>query len=637
MSYEKENIVVNTAKVGCCYAQYDHTNREVWDVRRIKINHNFGDAQHGAETVHNHNCVTGAEREALKFSKCYSPHCLIALKSLKKLYPDNAEYREAYQIAYAKAHVELEEDRPYPPCVFAVLDTWFEYSDIKISDKFSKLKNAMLDFEEKLHSKTKDLNTWVLKEISDKRKKLNNESLIANPSNATRAEDVKTESQSKSDMEEEFRLIEIRKKVPPLYKERINLIDQVQDYWDNILVFAEGYQSELAELSNAVAAYVWKWKNLLNEAGIDTTNEKFTSFSDTFYAISNDAATIGRNMVNWETEEDYALLTSSFLICKCGGKIEFLSSGQEHYLYCGKLFAQFVVLLRNSVSYFQELLDKNCVYNVTPEESDKSVNSAIKSLQNIISAFEISGRDFLLDEDTKAVEIRFITKGYNKEKAKKQAALIGMFVLTPIAVAGGAAGGGAGAAVSAGLWIYDAVGIGTQDPEDGIENTGGDLVTIGNDTVSVASGIATWTYGNTLSWRRSPMTNTLISWGNPTVVISFLNSLSGLFYSSEDDWIEEIEITVFTPYLAHIIKEAYDREVNEVKPFDGKEMVRAKSKVEYSCESLKTINWDELDGVLVAVDKDFSFGNQEAESKSAANPQEVIEELENNTSGELKR
>lgn len=636
MSAQKGETVVATAKVGCRYAQMSVSNKNSWLIRRVQIEHNIGDEQCGAEVVHNHNCITGTEREALKFKNCYSPYYLTAVENLKSLYPDNEEYKTAYQIAYRRANPILEEDAPYPPCIFAVLDTWFEYSDIEISNSFQEFKKSMLTFENDLKSKVKTLKEWVQSEIDSKRKVLKQGAYVSQPSNATKKEDAKDPKQASEDAAEEIRLLELKKDIGPLYKERTTLIKEVEDYWDDILIFKKGYQSKIKNISTLVKNYVSDWEKLVKDATLDLKSEEYIAFNSTFSKIVKNASAIGESMLNWEEVADNALLTSSFLICKCGGVIEFLSSGQEHFLYCAKLLDQFVILMKKSASYLQELADNNCVFmGVTFDESDESVTTAIKSLNNIVSSFENTGQDFELDKDTLAMELRFITKGYNKEKAKKQSALIGMLILTPIAIAGGAASTTAGVAVSVGLFGYDAYNIMSQTPEEMKENETGDAVTVVNDATSlISSGVTMLIDGER---NVSNTMKSISALGNPTIVISFLNSLSGLFYTSEEDWVEEIEITVFSRYMAHIIKAKYDEEVNEVESFDGKKMVIAKSKRDYSFESLKTVNWDELDGVVLEIDKDFSFNSDDSNRTSANNAEQIRDAIEKNTNGELKQ
>lgn len=632
---EKGTMVLDTAKVGCRYAQ---TNKDpdFWDVRRVRIDHNPGDEQHGCKVMHNHNCIKGEEREAIKFRYCYSPYYLTALESLKTLYPENEEYQNAYSIAYKRAHPKSEEDLKAPPCVLAVLDTWFEYSDVEISDRYNKLLDAISPIKVYYYDQVKRLRDWANKEIQDKREELKKGIPVSQPSNATKKQDTKELEQAMADAKEEARLFELKQKIAPLYKKRQSLIDEMEDYWEDILVFEQGYQSKLVELGNTVQKYIDDWTAIVKDAGLDLSNSNYTSFVDTLSVISENALSIGESMVNWETVTDNALMTSSFLICKCGGKIQFLSDGQQHYLYCVKILKKFTKLLKDTAGYLQGLLDNRCYY-YGPEENIIYMNSAKTSFSNVADAFEETGKEFVLDHDTLAMELRFITRGYNKEKAKKQAALIGMMVLTPIAIEGSLAATfgseGVGVAISAGLWIYDSINIVNQSEEELDENVKGDLTTIANDTTSVVSSIAAWDIKYLKHVNKTEKAVSAL--GNPTIVISFLNSLSGMFYTSEEDWIEDIEVTAFTKDLAIIAKERYDDQVEEVKPFDGKEMVIAKTKVDYSCDSLTRVNWDELEGVVMAVDKDFSFSHQKAESERVGNSNDIKEKIENKTNGEL--
>ena len=87
--------------------------------------------------------------------------------------------------------------------------------------------------------------------------------------------------------------------------------------------------------------------------------------------------------------------------------------------------------------------------------------------------------------------------------------------------------------------------------------------------------------------------------------IGHIMSIGSLFYTSEENWIEEIEITVFTKYMAHIIKQSYNEDLTPQKPFYGPSMVRGKAKKDYLCDTMGNVDWDNMEGVTFGIKEHF--------------------------------
>lgn len=618
--YNDKEVVVDTAKIGCCYAQPGSTDKDTWDIRRLRFDHNHGEKDNGYEVAHNHDCVKNVN--LFKFKECYSPFYLDALEKLTKIYPEDEDYSKGYEIAYNNQFADGGGGgATTPPCVLAVLDTWFEYSDVEISKQYAEVKKTMAMFESDMNYKVGEISKWAFKEIREKKSELEKEEKESGSFESAALNAVLIP-----------KLTLANSNILDLVLGKDELIREVNDYWDKILVFRSGYQSALTNLGSKIDTYVKDWKTELNNVYLDTTSKECTDFFDYYTNLYENAKAAGEGMLKWEKETENALLTTSFLICKCGGKIENTKSGQQHELYCNKLFDKLVLLLQNASKYFEDVLVQNIVFGgVTSEESNFSAATTAISLSNIKTSFDKES-EFILADGTKAIEFRFITKGYNKERETILSALIGLLVLTPMTAAATAAAGPiAGVGIAACTWGIDGAKMMSQDVEDQFKNEADDLKTVVTNTTDLASNMASWYVDGTK--RPGNTMKALSALGEPMTVINYVTMLAGMFYTSDEDWIQEIEITVFTTYMAHIIKQEYDEEVNEKDVFDGRRMVRTKSKVEYSTESLKTINWDELGGVSVDVDK--NFGGDDPPPQSVKDPNEVKKEIEKNTNGEL--
>lgn len=612
-------VVVEGAQIGCSYAQLTQ-EREQWDKKYLKIEHCDAEKVHGVEVAHNHDCV--AIKNIPKFEKCVSPYYYNATEWLSSLYPQNPAYKAGFE--KIKEIKTGKSGRIYPPCVLALLDSWFDYSDVEISKKYQIFMKETTYFSRDMKEKMDNVYSWGGRVIYEKRRTVES-NYKANSSNAADVNETGT-------LETVDQLKAAKTKIDNLYKDGGTNIKQWQSGLDNIQIFEGDYATLFMDISGEITAYYKKWGPIFKSVGISTESKSYNSFINYYKQIADKMITLGQGMDGWE-DSDYELLKTSFLICKCGGVIEFLTDGQERILYCNKLFSEFVILLENAANYLQELLNRDGVYpGVDQVENDESITSAKNSLLSIVDSFN-QNKDFLLDKNTTSMQIRFITKGYNAEKGEKISAMIGIMFLTPVTLS---AGTGMGVALSVGMLTYDFACIGSQDEEEKKKNETADAVTISTDVVSYfnsMSNAALNVSSVTHMIGDAPIKMTQVT-GNALVAVGFVNSLMGLFYTSDEDWIEEIEITVLTRHMAHIVKQGYKRDVTPKGKFDGATMVRGKTITDYRCDSLGNIKWDELEGVSVAVDKDY--GGNANQEKTVENPDQVKTIVKSQTNGELK-
>ncbi len=592
-------FVVEGAKIGCCYAQEEakKNKKELWDTRTLRIYHCNAEKVHGMEVAHNHDCT--AIENIPKFGKCTSPYYYDAVKLLSSLYPDNKDYLRGYESIKRIREEARELSKEYPPCVLALLDTWFDYSDVEVSEKYQMFIKYTKNFKYDMVKKLENIYKWSKSTIYAKRKE-SEKYITANPSDASPAR-KESENQRGEDIVTVDKLWKAEPALKKIYNQGKDKIKRWENYLDEVQIYEGDYAESLNKLASEMESYSQEWISLIESVGISTANEKVKSFTDYCSQIITMAEKLGQDMENWQ-DVSYALLTSSYLICKCGGKIEFLSNGQEHILYCNKLLIEFIKLLKNGANYLQQVLDNNSVYMgaESKEENDLSVGSAKTSLLSIVNSFN-ENKEFVLDENTKAFQIRFITRGCNKEEEAKANALLGIAFFTPISKG---TNGVAGWIVSAGILTYDTAVISSQDKEEQKQNEMNDGKTIARDVISffndpVSSMLKYRNVKYIIGDKPAIISHAI---GKCVEVLGILSNLAQLVYTSEEDWIEEIEITVFTDYFAHIISQKYNQDTTPQSEFNGLSMVRAKSRKDYVCDVMGNVKWDELEGVTAGVD-----------------------------------
>ncbi len=121
--------------------------------------------------------------------------------------------------------------------------------------------------------------------------------------------------------------------------------------------------------------------------------------------------------------------------------------------------------------------------------------------------------------------------------------------------------------------------------------------------------------------------------GNATVVIAFAASMTGLFFTSDEDWVEAVEVTVYTEDLVFIIRQEYTENAEEKAPFDGRTGMKILSRVDDTSSSLKMVNWDELKGMNIGVDDKES---EEVSAGSTSGAVDIPEPMQSEIEGDIK-
>ncbi len=116
--------------------------------------------------------------------------------------------------------------------------------------------------------------------------------------------------------------------------------------------------------------------------------------------------------------------------------------------------------------------------------------------------------------------------------------------------------------------------------------------------------------------------------GNAKVVIAFAASMTDLFFTSDEDWVESVEVTVYTEDLVFIIRQEYTENAEEKAPFDGRTGMKILSRVDCTSSSLKMVNWDELKGMNIGVD------DKESEEVGTA---DVNKTMQSEVNGDIKK
>ena len=620
--YQNNEIVVDCARIGCTYAQ-PRKNKQIagkdnWNEKFLRIYHSYGEKENGCEVAHNHDCVPITNIP--NFERCYSPYYTQAVEALSVSCP---EKKQIYDNALEKARSMQGSE-----CLLELLDTWFEYSDVQISKDYASILAETHTYILNFYQDITNLYKWCKKQIAAQ-KAIELEEIVKKAPVVNGYPVIDNEVYKPLEKYDG-----IQRRIDVCYKEVNTEKKKLEEYWDRVLIYGADYYNNLSKIGTTIRNYLRDWKEYLALISVDikmyVTSDN-VSYYNTIDNIAQKAMDVSSDLRTWETEAEYELLTSSFLVCKCGGRIEFITSGQEHMLYCGQIFNQLRNLIANTANHLQTVLDSGLgCWGVTREQCERSLTSARNTLTKIHTSFSENTK-FTFDKDTLGVQIKLITRGYNKEKQTKSNALLGMLVFAPVSVIAAAVSVEATVAVSVGILLYDAYNIENQSDEDKKENRTGDGTTLYVDLTSAVTG--TLSTGIESGSVRGLNANAVSALGNAATAAAFVLSFNNLFYTSEDDWIQDIEIVVFTEYMAHIVKQKYTKEAEPEVSFDGAKMVQGKSKKDYCNETLPVVNWNELGGLSVETQKDARFINEKHNSEKADDSEAIMRNIGIQTNG----
>ena len=630
---EKGEIVVDYAKIGCTYGQrntsagYPYSQQLIrqkyWDKRFLRVDHTHCVQQHGTEAAHNHDAVP--LKNIPRFTACYSPNYISAVKALMK---SNPEKEMEYQIALGIACDQMNlKGTKTVPCLLELLDTWFEYSDVEVSTRYEKLANKSDKFKEKLQVYINKVSAFAKTSMDDARDQTLKS--IMTEMNETINNDSKMKQLvDKYNKKEEF-YDGLKEKYNTFKKAYgFSFTTQIKDLLDEIIILGDDYHSKMQDLSDALDEYVNSWDTFLRGFG-KAGAEEYLDYRRFFKSFSSEVKEVREASLLWEEQTDNLLLTSSFLVCRLGGRIEFATSGAEHKDYCNKL----IIRLRETFEQLAESMDSvltaNSVFGAIEEESDLSVTSSSITAKKMNYAL-LTGGDLILAEGTNAVEIWFKSKGYADARDSGAQALLAFALLAPISKSVSSIQGVKGFFAATAFFIVE-MGVTYQlidkDPEADTRKDAADALV---STISYITDTGKIFQGKKISPNKA-LANKAIS--KASEIYSILSTIGSLLYVPVE-WISEIEVTVVTDYFAHTMKADLDENCELVGEFKAK----TKTKVDYYCDGGRAIVDEESGEIYAKVDeKIINAEEQNAQQSQGVVTGKQLENLiENNISGDIK-
>ena len=489
-------IVVHGAKITCSYAGKSKTP----DYLYIPDGHGIMEGERNC--AHDEDCIP--IRNIKPFHYCQS---LYAKQAIMALLPTvSAEEQKRYNEALsAIKYNETHLDKKIVPCVLALLDRWFDVDE----------KNIVTD--------SMKFGREILLEINDLKKKLSKS--LKNAIDITYKLYVFTLYTSSPEVYIEYmnhyeKLKSIKAELDKLYPE-FSLFAISIDMGDNKFY---GTIKNLKDIENGVNKII---KDMDDAHEIYSNLDEYETLKTEFQELVSQTKKLKSKIIDWKEKEYHLILTNSFLVCRCGGIISFLTSGQEHMLRAKTLLKSIL----DTATRFKD----HCVKGQTDyciREIENDVYESYKHAAEGLEIFEkIVGPS--TSEEIKVPQVpiymELISHSYNEEIKQKMLtalAVIGTysklitFVCSFITIA--------------------QIDMESNDPSDVVSGVSADINALNTLEIIDKLGGKKIVYVNNLYGK--------------------IMNIAGVLYTSYDTWIECVRITVFTDTHAHVKEQYMDKD-----------------------------------------------------------------------------
>ncbi len=539
---ETDEIVVNGARIMCNCA--DRNGKPNY----IKVLDGHGIMENGNNCAHDGSCIPIENIQP--FSSCFSPNTKQALTAL--LPSAEGEAKKRYQDALTIINNNETTGRYMPvPCALPLLDRWFDADEKKtvtdimmleteIKQKIKKLQESL---DESLQNTNDDLNLAFLFLLF--------------------FEDAGEDRLDVFYMGTD--LLKVKERLPELCSNISRTIQTKsvigEDGFKEIAGQLEQIKLDLTEIKKCWNKVHDSCEYLKNYEEYDTLLGQYIKETDEIIQKIN----------NWEEKEYHLITTKSFLVCRCGGIISFVDSGQEFEKTVDQLMASVLVMITEFREHCQKGMTDYCVKDWDYVDHEWSSYQAAAEGLGVFEKMMLESGETETAMET-CIYMELICHSYNDEMSKTVMSALALLSLECNVLA----------------FLLAFYSIATMDESergvaDGISADISALESIGETAKNNEfEGLLT-----------QEGAGAVVQLNNVyTVVTSIIN----FFYISYDTWIENVRITVFTDSHAHV----YERKLNRTGSILGKMYVQMWTKSDYISGDLgRGLKWKEDPGVYM--------------------------------------
>ncbi len=401
-------VIVDGAKIMCSYAQNPEVKDPSFVYLRIPCGHGF--LENGHLCAHDENCVP--VENIPRFKMCSSPHYKAMLDFLQAWKYEGTLLYQGY-LDYSKGV------REGLPCLLPLLDRWMNakdksvienYMDVSLGIDFDSIEKSIKTFKKQTEKKADEI---FLKKTMDIPAFTQDEKML------------------KKDRDAFNECIDVKERLKKIIKVKNVLLEDLQNdmfYVQNIsLQHIRNHVSKiLSELTSLKEDIIAVHNKAPNDYG------QYSGLKHSLEEAIGEVSSLYERACSFKLEKHQLITMDSYLVCRGGGIISFLSSGQEFYDYCSDL----VTKIRNLTGLFindceDRLLRKRRKYidylGIGTDEEGYSYKKAIRAL-NIYRKMldDVEGVKEIKMEAP--IYLELISHAYFEEQRKKMMSLVTIVV-----------------------------------------------------------------------------------------------------------------------------------------------------------------------------------------------------------------
>lgn len=486
----KQEIVVNGAMISCTFAK---TGKHY-----LKVPFCHGIMQSGKNCAHDAHCVPWENIEP--FKECLSPHMKKAVSAI--LQQGNVgDRKELYNsVLQTITHNEINYGKYPVPCILELLDRWFDADE-------KNTVNDIMSFGWKIKQEL----TSLLKRL----KTSLGEASFQNHFKYLRASSPESQRFVNAEIKQNNAVLEIEKFEKELLRDFSTSFENEDEKFSGVVRRLNRLKDRLLE----TAAYMDD-ENIISNL---TKNEEFKNELNEFiFEIDK----ITGEIEGWEENEYHLLTTNSFLVCRCGGIITFLNSGQDYQMATDNIIASIFIMITEFKEACQMAIENYSLVKLDDNQKiQNSYEAALKGLEYFEQSL-LENAEGDMPAET-AIYVELITHSYNDEYQKQTMSVVSLISLQVASIS----------------FLLSTILL--SQTERYFESSSS-IADTGSAFISFLESLKT---GDDLG---------IISQLGGGIIAQFNNlytlviSIAGFFYFSYETWIENIRITVFTDTHAHV-------------------------------------------------------------------------------------
>ncbi len=567
---EGDNIVVDNAKIGCCYAQ---SGRAKWESTRLTVKANgYGSNVSGPYII-------ATEKDCKKtenlhpYTRCYSPYYM---DMVRKLYANDAFTANEENKKYNK-YLKLKSDyidQGYGECLHFLEEVWFEPSEKVIVNNMYLLEERLLKIRTLQGGLDGDIHR-MREQIAALRKEIpviikeEQGSGYYHDSALARRYRLRLGKMDTAitDMEKTVSQIEEKAEVFG-YAEKTRLTSKkFLNNYENVYQKLQRLDRELHVLTDQdtwdvgtidVGIPLGMASNLLKEdaESPERTPEYivseikilpcYTELKAVIDALIRDLQEIIEHIENWTTDYSRVLTTDSFMVCRCGGILEFLSSGQEYVAYFNNLYIRTLEIADSLIKHFQTFAETQDLFGYEDERYEPKYAYGNAS-RMAVRAYEYLTEGGIRGEKDEQIpcniHFEFVGKSVKEEEGQYLAALLTVMGHFPNVL------GGAATLVSVLLSVYDHL----EGEMKGKEIVSATCSVIGDECETALEDLGA-PYALDAKGIR----------GNLSIITDTFNVISALHYEIYDNWVYSIRVYTFTEEYLFYAEQFLDKDCQKV-------------------------------------------------------------------------